>query len=351
MAAAALTACSANHSSVPHVGSAFVSVPLPKGVNGPNAIARGPNQTEWFVTSNGTSRPSTVGFVSETDAVTVYYGGRHRGLHDDGIGFFGIAEGPDGNLWFSEPLNGKIARITPGGIVTETLAGGKLPFKITPGPRRAMWYTLSGSSAIGEIAAAPHLVAKAFPIPSPRPGATSNPQAIVAGADGNLYFTDCGASAGGLDGIGQVVPASQIRIHAEIPVPTQHSCPQGIVARADGTLWLLESNPSAGIYNVARLTPAKPFEQSIITEFPMRVAPGKLAFLTVTGGGTLWTANNGPDPGSILHVTALPPPGSRRRPSLSTIAVAQQPIPIADGWNGTIWFGSPSEPVLIRYHP
>src|SRR5450631_2705167 len=31
----------------------------------------------------------------------------------------GIAVGPDGNIWFTEPIENKICRITPGGVVSE----------------------------------------------------------------------------------------------------------------------------------------------------------------------------------------------------------------------------------------
>ncbi|MBV8490540.1 MAG: hypothetical protein JO199_08425, partial [Candidatus Eremiobacteraeota bacterium] len=146
----------------------------------------------WFVTSGSSKHPSAVGAMTTTGAVTAFIGGRHAGLTNDPIGYFGIAAGPDGNLWFSEPANATIARITPSGAVTETAAGGALPFKVTPGPRSSMWYTINGASAIGEITTAARPSVTVYAIPSPLPGATSNPQSIVAGTDGNLYFTDCG---------------------------------------------------------------------------------------------------------------------------------------------------------------
>src|SRR5262249_52870362 len=52
---------------------------------------------------------------------------------------FGMTRGPDGNLWFTESLAGKIGRITPAGVITEFSAGlspGGQPLVITarPGP-------------------------------------------------------------------------------------------------------------------------------------------------------------------------------------------------------------------------
>jgi len=344
-----LAACGAGNGGVPSPSSTLLTFALPSGTNGPNALAQDFRGNVWFVTSASATRPSAVGAIGTAGATTIYYGGEHQALHDDAIGFFGIAAGPDGNMWFSEPLNGKVVRVTPSGSVTEIAARGALPFKVTPGPGPAMWYTLNGSSAIGRVAIGSAPTATAYPIPSPRPQATANVQAIVAGTDGNLYFTDCGASGGGLDGIGQVTLSPSVRVQPEIAVPTQRSCPQGIVAGRDASVWFLESNPAIGVYNVARLSPRTPFARSTIVEYPMPVAPGKLAFLTASPDGTLWTANGGATPGSITHITRLPPAGSQVAPQFATLDVPLAPIPIADGPQGGIWFGTPSVSALFAY--
>src|SRR5262245_66477187 len=57
---------------------------------------------------------------------------------------FGITRGPDGNLWFTESLAGRIGRITPAGVVTEFSAGitpGSQPAEITAGPDGNPWFT------------------------------------------------------------------------------------------------------------------------------------------------------------------------------------------------------------------
>ena len=69
---------------------------------------------------------------------------------------YGIALGPDGNLWFAqESSHPAIGRITPAGRITEFADGlnrGSLPFEITVGPDGAMWFTDQGSTpAIGRI--------------------------------------------------------------------------------------------------------------------------------------------------------------------------------------------------------
>ena len=146
--------------------------------------------------------------------------------------------------------------------MTETPAAGIAPFKIVPGPDGAMWYTLAGSIAIGRITTAPVPSAISYPIPSPVPSHSANPQAIVQGGDRNLYFTDCGASGGGIDAVGQIVvdASGKPSFEGEVATPTQGACPQGIVAGPDGNIWFLEANPmQSSAYNLARLVVNSPF--------------------------------------------------------------------------------------------
>src|SRR5450432_3397082 len=56
---------------------------------------------------------------------------------------YGIARGPDGNLWFTEFGGNRIGRITPSGVVTEFSAGitaNAAPYGITAGPDGNLWF-------------------------------------------------------------------------------------------------------------------------------------------------------------------------------------------------------------------
>jgi len=99
---------------------------------------------------------------------------------------FGIAAGPDGNLWFAESNAGKIGRITPGGTVTEypTSAANSGPFGITAGPDGNLWFTEQTGNKIGRITTAGAITE--FVIPTAGSGSNS----ITAGPDGNLWFTE-----------------------------------------------------------------------------------------------------------------------------------------------------------------
>src|SRR4029453_15437768 len=74
-------------------------------------------------------------------------------------GPFGIAAGPDGNLWFTlSPLsdlpgNSAIGRITTGGVATTEVSRphGRDPLGIAAGPDGNLWFVLAGTNAIGRI--------------------------------------------------------------------------------------------------------------------------------------------------------------------------------------------------------
>ncbi len=100
---------------------------------------------------------------------------------------YGITAGPDGALWFTEPLDNKIGRITPAGAFTE--------FAIPIGRQQALTASPpaptapSGSRStlgdrIGRITTAG--IISEFAIPT----ADSRPSAIAAGPDGALWFTE-----------------------------------------------------------------------------------------------------------------------------------------------------------------
>ena len=80
----------------------------------------------------------------------------------------------------------------------------------------------------------------------------SQPQSIVAGPDGNLWFTEMGCTTVNgqcLSKIGRITPAGAI---TEFTIPTPISDPAGIAKGPDGNLWFAESQGS----KIGRITPS-----------------------------------------------------------------------------------------------
>ena len=68
----------------------------------------------------------------------------------------GIAAGPDGTLWFIDPMAGRFERISSRGTITElpaTSIVGKRIGGFTIGPDGAVWFTEIERGVIGRISA------------------------------------------------------------------------------------------------------------------------------------------------------------------------------------------------------
>jgi streptogramin lyase len=163
-----------------------------------------------------------------------------------GSGPDGIVAGPDGNLWFSEFVGDRVARITPAGVVTEyRLAADSRPGDIDAGPDGNLWF-IESRDRVAKITPAGVVTEYSAGI-TPH----SAPERIAAGPDGNLWFTE-------LDGntVARITPAGVVtEYNAGI---TPGSAPEGIAAGPDGNLWFTE----LGDDRVARITPA-----GVVTEY------------------------------------------------------------------------------------
>jgi streptogramin lyase len=104
---------------------------------------------------------------------------------------YGIAAGPDGNLWFTGS-DTRLGRITPAGVVTEFyvgIAAGGQTNAIVAGPDGNVWFTANGG-LFGSIT--PNGAVSLY-----RSGVTARPDGvsrglngITVGPDGNLWFTE-----------------------------------------------------------------------------------------------------------------------------------------------------------------
>jgi virginiamycin B lyase len=81
-------------------------------------------------------------------------------IHELGVAPAGsavsITTGPDGNLWFTDTGTNAIGRMTPGGAVT-TFAiptPGSIPYRISAGPDGALWFVEGAGNKIGRVSVA-----------------------------------------------------------------------------------------------------------------------------------------------------------------------------------------------------
>lgn len=156
-----------------------------------------------------------------------------------------IAAGADGNLWITESTAQNVLQIvkmnTSGTVlaaypIAPNADSGAQEFldSIAAGPDGNMWFILAdwgynGIDTIGKIAPDGTITRYNLPSSGSFSGGNAAANAIVAGPDGNLWFTEANANR-----IGKITTSGTI---AEYPLPAG-TYPQNIAAGPDGNLWL-----------------------------------------------------------------------------------------------------------------
>jgi virginiamycin B lyase len=209
------------------------------------AMTRGPvgNGSIWFTAGSSVDAMATNGAITAfpLPAPAPTPSSEIRVFHLE----FGIAAGPDGNLWFTSQGAGcsiiggdfgchhgtsfdpAIERMTLSGKVTK-FASPNFADKITAGPDGNLWFTEFGTDRIGRITTAGKITE--FPVPTQ----SSAPTGLTSGPDGNVWFTENSANQ-----LGRITMSGAV---TEFPIPTRDSGPIDITAGPDGTLWFTESN-------------------------------------------------------------------------------------------------------------
>jgi len=248
------------------LAQAITEFHIPTADAEPFGIAAGPDGNLWFAEHGAVSqigRITTAGSFTEFPVPTALSLPR------------GITAGPDGNLWFTEEDGNNIGRITTAGVVTEfpVPTAASEPGGITTGPDGNLWFTEVQANKIARCTTAG--IITEFSIPT----AGGGPRDIANGPDGNLWFTEREGNQ-----VGRLTTAG---VFTEFPVPTAASLPRGIASGPDGNLWFTEE----GGNKIGRVTTA-----GVFTEFPIPTGGVKPFAIAAGPDGNLWfteeTGNN-----------------------------------------------------------
>jgi streptogramin lyase len=294
----------------------------------PFGIAAGPDGNVWFTESGFEKTPGAIARITPAGVVTEF----RNGLPEfSGPG--GITTGPDGNLWFTDS-GGRIGRITTSGAITEFSAGllsFATPTSIVAGPDGNLWFT-DFRGRIGRITPAGGITE--FPLPSE--WQESDPNAIAVGPDGNLWFTEYGhfeeavkGYVGG--GVGKISPTTDAI--GEVPLgPASGLRPYGIAQGADGNMWFSLQGGSIG-----RITPAES-----ITVSSSGITPGSSPQgMTAGADGNLWFAEYGGH-----RIGRLSTSGTVTE--FSEGLSKSEPHWIAAGPDGNLWFAQYEAPKVLE---
>ena len=151
--------------------------------------------------------------------------------------------------------------------------------------------------------------------------ATSDPLGITTGPDGNLWFTDVGASM-----IATINPSGTGL--AEFKTNTGAASPVAITKGPDNRIWFTEL--SGSVNQVGRTTPAGSQNEFGINKpsaLPTSIVTGPDAHMWFTdfGNGTIGTIDPNAAPGTVATTFPITNP-------------ALMPDAIASGPNGHLWF-------------
>ena len=146
---------------------------------------------------------------------------------------WGITTSPDRQtLWFTED-RAQIGRITPRtGFITEFPTGGEFPNSIVAGPDGNLWFTLAVSNEIGRSTQTGVVTRFRVPTPLPPGFEPQGPIGIIVGHDGRLWFAENSQSQ-----LGAIDPGT-LRIK-EYPLPPGTG-PWHLTIGRDHMFWVTE---------------------------------------------------------------------------------------------------------------
>lgn len=233
-----------------------------------------------------------------------------------------IAAGSDGNMWFTENPGGKVARITPAGVVTEFTVptANAQPQMIIGASDGNLWFTefsttpAPGTSKIAKVTTTGTFTENSTLFAPPPP---DNPLGLVDRLDGNVWYVANGSSRVGFQGITSGVAG-------ETSIPTANSGPFGIATSPDNNLYYTESAVDK-IGRIANLFTAQSEISLTAGTVPESIIRGP--------DGNLWFTENG-----TSKIARLLPSSFALSGEFPTLTPNAAPVGITVGQDGAMWF-------------
>jgi streptogramin lyase len=255
-----------------------------------------------------------------------------------------------------------------GSSVTEYASVVPQPKEITPGPDGNLWFVSTeaapGVGAVARIAPASGAVTSYLTSAPPRPSAALVDD-IVAGPNGNLWFTERFPDLGDLPGIAEITPAGVFVVPDLLGNPggtitsgsdgfiwtggsyigaidivfrntelgsiiAVMNTPRSIAPGPDGNIWFVASNGGALPALVGRVVPSDILGGEVLTEFPV-MTPGNLNDIVGGPDGNLWFTDEGSN-----QIGRITPAGVITKFSVPTAASGLHGIVL--GPDGNLWF-------------
>ncbi len=186
----------------------------------------------------------------------------------------GIANGPKGDMWFTQPGSNQIAHVTSKGVVTEFTAPANGVNNIVEGPDGNLWFTQSGADRVGRMT--PSGKVKLFRVGNEAYG----PFDITAGSDGNVWFTFRSPST---NAIGRITLQGAVTLFTSGLSPGDVAV-HDITEGPDGNVWFTEEFGN----RIGKITPG-----GVITEYSNGIS-ANAGLVDISNGpdGDVWFTEN-----------------------------------------------------------
>jgi RHS repeat-associated protein len=246
------------------------STSLPNDSAGPWGVAEGPDGNVW-------AAETSVGYLAQMqpDGTTNKYS------TGDGSAPLGLISGPGGDLWFTDG-SGTLGKMTTSGTLTDyDIGAGSYPTGLADGPSGTVRVARTGYGDIATVASDGTISSTSSTI--------GNPWDIVAGTDGNDYFTETNDGTsyiGSIDSGGTISEYALAAGHSVFTGPNSMAFDPSL--GTDGVVWFLDTGDNElGKFDV---------DTHDITYYPAPADTSDLDGLTLATDGTVWftqTATSG----------------------------------------------------------
>ena len=210
--------------------------PLRQSGGTPEGVAADPNGNGWVLLA-----PDSIAEISQNGSVLAEYrvpayNGLATAPARSELGLI-TYNAVDGNLWFYEATSNVFGMLNPSsGAITEypllPFASSPVIYQIIAGPDGNIYFTEPSLNEIGVFDIKTDLISQ-FTMPL----ADTQPQGITVGGDGNLWFTE-----GGQNKIGSLNPNTHVITNYAFEPPSYPTNTQaeGITAGPNDTIWFVE---------------------------------------------------------------------------------------------------------------
>lgn len=229
-----------------------------------------------------------------------------------------LVTGSDGNLWATAHAHGgsaAIIRVSPDGTQrTYELPGGAEPDGIVSGADGALWFTDPTRQVVGRITTAGAVTTYNLPAPPS--------ESITLGPDGALWVAEPTA-----DKLAKITPGGAV---SEASVPAGRG-PDHVATGPDGNIWFGETH--AGFLGRVAATGA-------VTELPLPTPDDRITLSAIGPGPSIWFQIRGANgDGTLGHIDGT---------SHMIIQPAVLGAAMSLGPDGRLWLPGANSPILNR---